>query len=107
MEILYCKLYLNKLNIKILFTSPTVFQNRNFHNLFKDFEDEVPVYKDSEKIIEILETLKLSKSKKNLLKNLFICYEKLVENNFFHKKELKLIKMWCSDVNKIDKHFII
>ncbi len=98
---------LNKLNMKILFTSPTVFQKRNFHNLLNDFEDEVPVYRDTEKIIEILETLKLYKSKKKLLKNLLICYEKLIENNFFHKKEMKLIKMWCSDVNKIDKHFII
>ena len=73
MEILYCKLYFKSLNMKILFTSPTVFQKRNFHNLLNDFEDEVPVYRDTEKIIEILETLKLYKSKKKIVKkHLFV-----------------------------------
>ena len=41
-------------NKKALFYGTTVFQKRNEHNLFKDFEDEIPIYLNSKKIIEVL-----------------------------------------------------
>ena len=97
---------MNKLNLKILFTSPTVFQERNYHNLYNDFKLEIPVYKDSEQIINILNGVKIYKSNKYLLINLINCYQKLIKHKFFDVKEIGLLKKWCADIKKIDNSYI-
>lgn len=92
---------MNKLNMKILFTSSTVYQKRNAHNLYNDYKLEIPVYRDVEILINELKKLKIYKSKKYMLINLFNCYKKLVECKIFDKKELGLVKLWCNDISKI------
>ena len=91
---------MNKLNLKILFTSPTVYQERNVHNLYNDFKLEIPVYRDVEFLIEELNKVKIYNSQKHILINLVNCYKKLVENKIFDKKELNLVKLWCKDISK-------
>ncbi len=91
---------MNKLNMKILFTSPTVYQERNFHNLDNDFKLEIPVYRDVEIFINELNKVKIYSSKKYMLINLLNCYKKLVKNKIFDKKELILVKLWCKDISK-------
>jgi len=91
---------MNKLNMKILFTSPTVYQERNVHNLHNDFKLEIPVYRDVEIFIDELNKVKIYSSKKYILINLLNCYKKLVKNKIFDKKELILVKLWCKDIYK-------
>ena len=91
---------MNKLNMKILFTSPTVYQERNVHNLHNDFKLEIPVYKNVEILIDELNKVKIYGSKKYMLINLLNCYKKLVENKIFDKKELNLVKLWCKDISR-------
>ena len=97
---------MNKLNMKILFTSSTVYQKRNIHNLHHDFKLEIPVYRDVENLIKELNTVKIYNSKKYMLINLFNCYKKLIDTKFFDKKELTLIKLWCNDMSKIDPNYL-
>ena len=97
---------MNKTNMRILFTSPTAFQKRNPHNLLNDFKLEVPVYKDVEKLIDILKKVKIRKSKKYMLINLLNCYKKLVEYRFIHKNELNLVKSWCKDISILSPQFV-
>ena len=104
---LYITTYImNKTNMRILFTSPTAFQKRNPHNLLNDFKLEVPVYKDVEKLIDILKKVKIRKSKKYMLINLLNCYKKLVEYRFIHKNELNLVKSWCKDISILSPQLV-
>ncbi len=97
---------LNKMNKKVLFTSPTVYQKRNFHNLYSDFNQEIPVYRDAQKIIENLSKVNIYKSRKFILRNLFNCYKQLVKVNIFEKKEMDILKSWCNDISLIDKKLL-
>tara|TARA_Y100000591_G_scaffold329456_1_gene358068 strand:- start:1088 stop:2146 length:1059 start_codon:yes stop_codon:yes gene_type:complete len=97
---------LNKMNKKVLFTSPTVYQKRNFHNLYSDFNLEIPVYRDVQKIIKSLSKVNIYKSRKFILRNLFNCYKQLVKINIFKKKEMDILKSWCNDISLIDKKLI-
>ena len=97
---------MNKLNMKILFTSSTVYQKRNIHNLYNDFKLEIPVYIDVENLIKELNTIKIYNAKDYMLINLFNCYKKLVDKKFFDKRELKLIKLWCEDISEIAPNYI-
>ena len=97
---------LNEMNKKILFTSSTVYQKRNYHNLYNDFNQEIPVYRDAEKIIENLSKIQIFKSRKYILINLFNCYKQLVKIKIFDKKELILVKLWCKDISKIFPNLI-
>ena len=97
---------MNILNMQILFTSSTVYQKRNIHNLYNDFKLEIPVYIDVENLIKELNTIKIYNAKDYMLINLFNCYKKLVDKKFFDKRELKLIKLWCEDISEIDPNYI-
>ena len=94
------------MNKKVLFTSPTVYQKRNFHNLYSDFNLEIPVYRDVQKIIKSLSKVNIYKSRKFILRNLFNCYKQLVKINIFKKKEMDILKSWCNDISLIDKKLI-
>ena len=94
------------MNKKILFTSPTVFQKRNYHNLYNDFNQEIPVYRDTEKLIQTLSNVKILKSRKFILRNLFNCYKELVKIKIFRKEELGILKSWCDDILLIDKKLL-
>jgi hypothetical protein len=96
----------NKLNLKILFSSPTVVQYRNLHDLNKDFKLEIPVFRDVEKFTKALESVKIYKNSNYILVNLFNCYKKLVKEKIFEKKELEIVYAWCKDINSIKKHLV-
>ena len=98
---LIAQIILNSDDKHILFQSPTVFQDRNKHDLMKDFESEVPVYLDSKKIINLLKDIKFKKGPKKYLGNLLKSYEILVQNNIFDKREIVYVKSWIKDYKKI------
>lgn len=79
----------------ILFHSATVHQERNEHNLMRDFRDEVTGYLNNEMICETLSQLTLKKG--DLFDNLKICYEALVQKELVGKEELILLNAWEKD----------
>lgn len=80
----------------ILFHKATVWQERNEHNLMKDFADEIPGYLHNSKIKELLEELKLTPGTKAVTDNLKACYTCLVAEGLIGDKELPLLDLWLS-----------
>lgn len=85
----------------ILFHEPTVYQERNEHNLLKDFEDEIPGYLNNNKICDELSKLSLKSGVANIPENLKICYESLIKMNLIGLEELSLLDCWIEDIKNI------
>jgi hypothetical protein len=86
---------------KIAFYSPTVYQERNEHNLMKDFRDEVPGYLNNARIARELESLKLSGRQEDIFSNLVRCYEKLIGMDLVGGEELEILEAWKGDLQSI------
>ena len=80
----------------VLFHEPTVWQERNEHDLMRDFRDEVPGYLNNAAICDALGRLDLRAGR--LAENVFICYEKLVEMSLVGRQELPLLSAWLDDL---------
>ncbi|MGZ6523232.1 MAG: STELLO glycosyltransferase family protein [Bacteroidia bacterium] len=87
--------------LSILYHEPTVWQERNEHNLMKDFEDEIPGYSNNLNICKELQSLNLKAGQANICENLITCYQKLIDINVIGKEEMLLLKAWISDITKI------
>lgn len=85
----------------ILYHEPTVWQDRNEHNLMKDFEDEIPGYTNNFRICKELNQLTLKRGVENIFENMITCYQKLVDIEVIGAEEMKLLKAWISDIQKI------
>jgi hypothetical protein len=68
----------------------------------KDFESEVPVHLESQKIINLLKDIKFKNDPKKYLDNLLKCYEILIKNKIFKKEEIFYLKAWISDFKRIN-----
>lgn len=88
----------------LLFHEPTVFQERNEHDLMVDFQDELPGYLNNSKICMELEALKLKAGAENISDNLRICYEKLIEMGLVEMHEKALLEEWIKAVNSLMKN---
>lgn len=87
---------------QIVFHKSTVFQERNEHNLLKDFEQEIPGYLLNNKIKSILEKAPLKSGVSNINSNLRVCYELLIEHGIINSsKELELLDAWLEDLEKL------
>jgi hypothetical protein len=80
---------------------PTVWQERNAHDLMKDFADEIPGYTNNLRICEELQRLHLTQGKEHIYDNLVLCYRKLIEMNVVGKEEMTLLQTWISDLKNI------
>lgn len=85
----------------VLYHEPTVFQERNDHNLMKDFEDEIPGYNNNYKICRALQQLDLKPGELNIYDNLISCYQKLIDMDIIGKEEMPLLKAWIKDISKL------
>lgn len=85
----------------ILFHHSTVYQDRNDHDLMRDFSDEVDGYKRSKELVSALQNLKLGGKRNSMLADLVKCYERLIELGFVDAKEMSLLSAWCDDCEKI------
>lgn len=86
----------------LVFHAPEVYQQRNPHDLMRDFKDEVPGYLRNAEMAILLEKLSLSSGTENAGANLRWCYEALVEAEFFPPLELKLVDIWLKDLYGIN-----
>jgi hypothetical protein len=87
---------------RVAFHSATVYQERNDHNLLKDFEDEIPGYLENERIIETLDALQLSTEPEQIGTNLRKCYEALIRIGVVGAAELALIDAWLIDLGTLE-----
>jgi hypothetical protein len=85
----------------IVFHAPEVFQDRNAHDNMRDFEDEVPGYMRNKEFASLLDSLSLDSRETSVSENLLVCYEALVQANFFPEKELELVQAWLEDLDKL------
>lgn len=85
----------------IYYHEPTVWQERNEHNLMRDFEDEIPGYVNNKRICAELQTLSLKGGQSNLLSDMKTCYQKLIEMQVIGKEEMQLLEAWSQDISSL------
>ena len=90
-----------ELGYGLVFHAAEVNQERNQHNLLRDFEDEVPGYVHNQRIADTLEGLSLHGGESGVSENLLLCYEALVRIGVIPEKELALVQAWVEDVGAI------
>jgi hypothetical protein len=85
---------------QVTFHSPSeVYQERNAHNLLKDFADELPGYLHNEEICKMLEKLPLVPGE--TLKNLRTCYAGMISHGFLLKEEMLGVDAWIADITAL------
>lgn len=82
----------------VLFHGATVWQERNDHDLMKDFADEVPGYLHNDKIVALLSGLALRAGLEYTNENLRMCYTALASAGYIDTKELPLLDAWLDDI---------
>ena len=86
---------------ELLFFAADVEQERNAHNLMRDFEDEIPGYLHNDRIVDLLAGLELAEGVDAAGQNLLACYKALVTAGFVPAEELALVEAWLEDVEKL------
>jgi len=86
---------------RVLFHGATVYQERNEHDLDRDFADEVPGYLNNDKIKRVLEDLPLQSGAAAIPDNLRKCYAALIELGVVGAEELPLLEAWLSDLESL------
>ncbi len=82
---------------KILFHGSNVYQERNEHNLMKDFEDEIPGYLNNRQIAEKLEKLELKSGISNISQNMKKCYEEMIKMEVVGMEEMEILEIWLKN----------
>lgn len=86
-----------ELGYGLVFHPPEAIQQRNQHNLLRDFEDEIPGYRYNQKIVSLLTDLSLASGHDNVTVNLMRCYEALSAQGYIPRDELPLVRAWVDD----------
>jgi hypothetical protein len=82
----------------ILFHEPTMWQERNEHDLMRDFADEVPGYLHNDAIRGVLEKTEVAPGVDSIPHNLRRCYRALVDLDVIAAAELPLLDAWLADL---------
>jgi hypothetical protein len=82
----------------VLFHEATVFQERNAHDLLRDFEEEVPGYLHNERIRQALAGVELAPGADNIPDAMRACYGRLVALGVVGEAELPLLEAWLEDL---------
>jgi len=90
------------LEASLVITSPTVYQDRNQHDLMRDFRDEIEGYLNYEGVISTLEATPTCGGYENLLDDLRAVYEGLCSAGYFGTEELDIVDAWIADVRYIE-----
>ncbi len=76
----------------ILFFSPSVYQERNYHNLSHDFVEELELYTKTEQLVEALESYENDYA--GIIKY-------LATKGFFQADEISLFRAWIHDLKRL------
>lgn len=85
----------------IMFHNASVYQERNEHDLLKDFEDEVVGYLHNNAIRRRLLDLPLGDQPETMSSDLEKCYELLISMGLVGPEERELLGAWRHDCNRI------
>lgn len=85
----------------ILFHAATVFQERNAHDLMRDFAEEVPGYLHNSAIRDALERLDIPAGVAQIPEAMRVCYERLVALDLVGRGELPLLDVWLEDLTSL------
>ena len=96
-----------ELDTGVVFHAPEVWQERNVHNLMRDFNDEVPGYQQNHHIAQILEAATLKAGVENVAANMVQCYRSLTDNDIFPAKEMELVQAWIEDVGVVSSQMSV
>lgn len=83
----------------VLFHRATVRQERNDHNLMRDFEDEISGYLQNAKIVDTLASLDLAAGEQHVAANVRRCYHALVAKGLLPQEEMALLDAWLHDLS--------
>jgi hypothetical protein len=89
------------LNASVSFHSATVYQDRNSHNLLRDFADEISGYLNNEQIARKLDALQLSAGVASIEENMKSCYRALIDMKLIAPDEITLLNGWFQDLRQI------
>ena len=92
-----------ELGLGVVFHAPEVFQDRNDHDLMRDFNDEVPGYQRNRELARVLADTPLVAGTGAVAANLRRCYEALVARQFFAPAELDLVAAWCDGLEQAQR----
>lgn len=84
-----------KFGLRLGIQEATVYQDRNVHNFMNDFNDEIPVYLNSTKIVPIVQ--KSIQQAKDINEALLLAYRALISEKITENKELKLLNAWIGE----------
>jgi len=87
-------------NLLLGIGSASVWQERNGHDLFRDFLEEVPMYQKVTEIVNSFESLSFSG---NFLHALYQSYEELVREKIVDKSEITALEAWVKDLETIEE----
>ncbi len=87
-------------NLHLGFCSATVYQERNPHDLMKDFRDEIECYLNVRSIVDVLDAMSFIG---DFNKDLFVLYCMLVQERFVNEQELGILEAWLNDYEKASR----
>ena len=93
---------LHELGHGVLFHKPTVWQERNEHDLHRDFLDELPGYENNDRIREELVALRFP-SGASIRTMMEICYATLIRKGWVGAEEEELLQAWFHDLGTLLK----
>ena len=93
-----------ELGYGIAFHGPESLQQRNAHNLLRDFEEEIPAYLNNSRIVTILEKIQLSGKTEAIAHNMHSCYEALASAGVLPGKEIPLVEAWIEDCESVGQN---
>jgi hypothetical protein len=89
---------LKSTELNIVFLGAEVFQERNPHNLIKDFEDEIEGYLGNEGLRIVLENTPIIGGFKNFIPDLITIYLALVDAGYLKPSEIDSLRAWIQDL---------
>jgi hypothetical protein len=92
---------MRELDSHLVYSSSIVFQDRNDHDLMRDFADEIEGYQGYNKLIDLLESLVLEVGEASIFKNLRVVYKEMAKQDFVSADELPLLENWLSDLKTL------
>jgi hypothetical protein len=86
---------------RLSFHASTISQDRNDHDLMRDFADEIPGYRHNASIAAALGDLDMEPGVEHLGENMKRAYGLMVDREWLDPRELLLLSAWLEDVDAI------
>ncbi len=82
----------------VLFHNASVWQERNAHDLMKDFADELIGYQNNRAVVERIRELRLRPGREHIGPNMKTCYAEFIDMGLIGPEESTLLDAWLSDL---------